>query len=122
MSNYIPSTKINVYELCKNDQSLFEAFYDEIKNESSLFSNLAAAIRIIEDTANLNRRPKTKFRIIEGHKLDCKVYEAKTGSVRIYLFHEEKKGRIIVTGGVKDNQNEDIKRILNIIKSYQNGE
>jgi hypothetical protein len=108
-----------VFELCKNNESLFKSFFSEIEKDGNLLNNLAGAIRIIEDTANLNRRPKTKFRLIEGHKLKCKVYEAKSGSIRIYLFHEENTGRIIVSGGVKDNQNKDIKKILKIIKEYQ---
>lgn len=120
MSQYIPNTtKIDVFELCKNDESLFKSFFSEIEKDGNLLGNLAGAIRIIEDTANLNRRPKTKFRIIEGHKLKCKVYEAKSGLIRIYLFHEENTGRIIVSGGLKDNQNKDIKKILKIIKEYQ---
>lgn len=120
MSQHIPNTtKIDVFELCKNNESLFKSFFSEIEKDGNLLNNLAGAIRIIEDTANLNRRPKTKFRLIEGHKLKCKVYEAKSGSIRIYLFHEENTGRIIVSGGVKDNQNKDIKKILKIIKEYQ---
>jgi len=120
LSQHIPNTtKIDVFELCKNNESLFKSFFSEIEKDGNLLNNLAGAIRIIEDTANLNRRPKTKFRLIEGHKLKCKVYEAKSGSIRIYLFHEENTGRIIVSGGVKDNQKKDIKKILKIIKEYQ---
>lgn len=113
------TTKIDVFELCKNDKSIFKSFFGDIENDGNLLDNLAGAIRIIEDTANLNRRPKTKFRLIEGHKLKSKVYEAKSGLIRIYLFHEENTGRIIVSGGVKDNQSKDIKKILKIIKEYQ---
>lgn len=121
MSQHIPnSTKIDVYELYKNDESLFQSFYEEIEKDGNLFDNLAGALRIVEDTSNLNRRPKNKFREIQGHNLKCKVYEAKSGLIRIYLFHEEKTGRVIITGGLKDNQNEDIKAILKIIKDYQN--
>lgn len=121
MSENIPeATKIDVYELCKNGRSLFNDFLTIIENEDNLWSNLASAIRIIVDTANLNRRPKTQFRLIEGHNLKCKVYEAKAGIIRIYLFHEEKTGRVIVTGGYKDNQDKDIKRVIKTIKDYQN--
>jgi hypothetical protein len=87
---------------------------------STLFSKLATAIRIIEEKSNLNRYPKTKFREIQGHKLKCKVFEAKSGIIRIYLFHEEKTGRIIITGGLKDNQKKDLKSILKIKKEYNN--
>lgn len=120
MCSYIPhSTRIDVYELCKNGVSIFETFFDDIEQDGNLLNNLAGTLRIIEDTANLNRRPKAKFRLIEGHKLKCKVYEAISGIVRVYLFHEENTGRIIVTGGLKDNQTKDIKSVLKIIKEYQ---
>lgn len=121
LSQHIPgTTKMEVYELCKNDKSLFESFFEEIEKDGNLFNNLAGALRIVEDTSNLNLRPKNKFREILGHNLKCKVYEAKSGSIRIYLFHEEKTGRVIVTGGLKDDQKEDVKSILKIIKDYQN--
>lgn len=121
MSQHIPNpTKIEVYELCKNNKSLFQSFFEEIEKDGNLLNNLAGALRIVEDTSNLNRRPKTKFREIQDHKLKCKVYEAKSGLIRIYLFHEENTGRVIVTGGLKDNQKEDIKLLLKIIKEYQN--
>jgi len=95
-------------------------FFKEIELEGNLFGNLAATIRIIEDTANLNRRPKTKFRELQGHHLNCKVYEAKSGVIRVYLFHEEKTGRVIITGGIKDNQEQDVKKVFKIIKDFKN--
>jgi len=119
LSPYIISTtRISVYELHKNGKSLFKPFVDEIEKNGNLFDKLAGAIRIIEDTSNLKRYPKTKFREIKSHNLNCKVYEAKSGVIRVYLFHEEKTGRVIITGGLKDNQAKDIKSILKIIKEY----
>lgn len=112
-------TKIRVYELCKDGKSLFQVFADDIESDGNQFANLASTIRIIEDTANLNLRPKTQFRPLKNAGLDCKVYEAKSGGVRVYLFHEEKTGRVIVTGGVKDDQDEDIKSVVKTIKAYQ---
>lgn len=121
LSNHISATtKISVFELVKNGKSLFKPFVDEIEKDGNLFDKLAGAIRIVEETSNLNRYPKTKFREIQGHNLKCKVYEAKSGIIRIYLCHEEKTGRIIITGGLKDNQEKDIKSILKIIKEYYN--
>lgn len=121
LSDHILSaTKISVYELCKNGKSLFEPFVDEIEKDGNLFDKLAAAIRIVEETSNLRRYPKTKFREIQGHNLDCKIYEAKSNIIRIYLFHEEKTGRVIITGGLKDNQGKDLKSIIKIIKEYRN--
>ena len=108
-----------MYELCKNNENLFNSFVNKIETDGNLFDSLAGAIRIIEDTANLILKPKNKFREIRDHKLSCKVYEAKYGSIRIYLFHEQKTGRVIVTGGLKGDQDEDIKSVIKIIKDYQ---
>ena len=60
------NTKIDVYELCKNGKSIFEEFFEQIENEGNLISNLAAAIRIIEDTANLKMRPKKTIQSSSG--------------------------------------------------------
>ncbi len=120
LSRFTGQTKIPVFELCKNGQSIFEEFYDEIEEEGNLFGQLAGAISVIEHTSNLNLLPQNKFRQLKINGLDCKVYEAKSGSIRIYLFHEEKTGRIIVTGGKKGEQDEDIAQIEHIIKSYYN--
>ena len=119
MSSYVSNTtKISVFELFRYGESLFKPFVDEIEKDGNLFDKLAGAIRIIEETSNLNRYPKTKFREIQGHKLKCKVFEAKSGQIRLYLFHEENTGRIIITGGLKGNQKKDIKSILKTIKEY----
>lgn len=119
-SDYVGTTKIEVLELCKNNVSLFESFVEEIKNDGNLINSFAGALRVIENSSNLISMPKNKFRLIEGHNLKCKFYEAKYGLIRIYLFHEDKTGRIIVAGGLKNAQEKDIKKVWNIIKEYQN--
>lgn len=119
LSQNVPnSTKIDVWELCKNDKNIFQSFVDEIEIDEYLFDKLAGALRVVENSSNLIRVPKKKFRLIEGYKLNCKFYEAKSDIIRIYLFHEEKTGRVIVTGGKKDNQKKDIKSVVKIIKDY----
>ena len=121
LSKVIPrNTKIVVYELCKNGKSLFEEFYEKSENERKLYANITKALRIIEDTANLQRKPKKKFRQINNSTLNCKVYEAKADDVRIYLFEERKTGRIIVLGGVKGTQKRDIGKVISTIKEYYN--
>lgn len=116
--NISSSTRIKVYELLKHGESLFQEFFDTIEKEGSLFGNLAAAVRIIEETANLRRYPRTKFNVIQGHSLEGKIYEAKSGNIRIYLYHE-KSGRIIITGGKKTTQSKDIKAVIRLIKAYK---
>lgn len=116
--NTARDTRIRIFELCINGESLFQRFIDHISHDGNLIDHLAGAIRIVEDTANLNRRPKTKFRELKNVSPSCKVYEAKYRSIRIYLFHEEKTGRVILTGGLKNNQDRDIKGIRKIISTY----
>ncbi|TWP29355.1 hypothetical protein ETU08_07590 [Apibacter muscae] len=119
LSNYFPKdTKIKVYELCKQGVSYFDNFYTEIEDEGNSYSDLVAAIRIIEDTSNLLLRPKGQFRKLQTSNSPYKLYEAKKGIIRIYLFHEEHKGRVMVLGGKKDNQKKDIDLFQKIIKEY----
>ncbi len=99
---------------------MFSEFYSEIQEDGNLRSNLSSAIAIVEATADLQPRrlPKTKFRQLEISRLNCKVYEAKSGGIRVYLFHDEGNGRVIVTGGKKDDQKEDIKALTKTIQGY----
>lgn len=122
LSEHIPkNTKIKVFELCKDGKSLFKEFFEKIEADGNLLSDLARALRIIEDTANLKMCPKTKFRQLKlDKKIKDKVYEAKSGLVRIYLYHESNTGRIILMGGIKDNQIEDIKKVKKLILNYKN--
>lgn len=121
LSEHIPkNTKIKVFELCKNGKSLFKEFFEKIETDGNLLSDLAGTLRIIEDTANLKMCPKTKFRQLKvDKKIKDKVYEAKSGSIRIYLYHESNTGRIILMGGTKDNQIKDIKRVKKLILNYK---
>ena len=115
-----PNTEISVFELCKDGESLIEEFAKSLEKDKKSFNEFAGAISIVERSASFKRpMPKTKFRLIEGHSLACKVYEAKKGKIRIYLFHQERTGRIIVTGGKKGNQKKDIKSLEKIIREYQ---
>ena len=118
LSSYIGETIISVYELHKDGSSLFAEFVEEIQTDGNLLDSLAGAIRVVEETSNLRRYPRTKFRELQAHNLNCKVYEAKYKLIRIYLFHQEKTGRVIITGGLKNDQKQDIKSILKTIKEY----
>lgn len=122
MSNHVSrTTQIKVYELCKDGKSIFQEFVKEVQGDENLYDKFSGAISIIESSANLLRLSKGKFRIIHGHNLACKLYEVKKDIIRIYLFHEEKTGRVIVMGGKKGNQKEDLKSVIKIVKSYING-
>jgi hypothetical protein len=116
----ISRTRIAVYELVSNGRNEFEEFVEQIKTEGTHGTDLAKAISIVETASNLQRMPKGKWRELYDDKLPCKLYEAKSNIIRIYLFHQEHKGRVIVMAGKKDDQEKDIKRFKRIVKTYLN--
>lgn len=117
--NISSSTKIPVFELSIDGNSLFDNFIGSIEGNKTFENELAGAIRNLELAANLLRLPKTKFREIKQQKLKIKFFEAKYGVIRIYHFQEKHTGRIIVLGGLKNNQQIDIKSAIRTIKNYQ---
>src|SRR5690554_840685 len=118
--NVSQATKIKVWELCIDGVSVLEPFIEQVIDEGTYSNDLAGAIRNLELAADLKRLPKTKFREIKNKNINGKLYEAKHGSVRIYHFHEKHTGRIIVLGGVKNDQKQDIKTAVKKIKAFQN--
>lgn len=122
LSNLVsPNTEISVFELCKDGESLIGQFAKSIEKDKKLFKQFSGAVNIVERSASFKRpMPKKKFRPIVGHSLACKVYEAKKDNIRIYLFHQENTGRIIVTGGKKGNQKKDIKAVEKTIREFLN--
>lgn len=116
--NASSDTKIPIFELCIYHESIFEQFIISLEG-GNFETDLYGAIRNLELAANLISLPKTKFREIKGQKLDWKLYEVKYGSVRIYHFQEKNTGRIIVIGGLKNDQEQDIKKAVKTIKAYQ---
>ena len=117
-SEVIINTKIKVFDLLINGKDEFENYCNQIKLDGNLIGHLYNAITYIEQSANLVRLPRNKFRNITHEKSTIKQYEVKSGIVRIYLFHEKKRGRIIVMGGKKDTQKKDIKRFQKIVSDY----
>lgn len=123
LSDNIPhQTKIKVYELLENGVSSFEEYLRDIDATGNHSSDIAKLIRIIENSSNLLRQPLSKFREIKGHDKKLKgtrLYEAKAGILRTYIFHEEKTGRIIVTAGKKNDQAKDISHAVKTIQAYK---
>jgi|SRR5690554_384967 len=113
------ATKIKVWELCVDKESILESFVKQVMDEGTYSNDLAGAIRYVELAADLRMLPKTRFREIKDQDINGKLFEAKKGSIRIYHFHETGTGRIIVLGGFKNNQTKDIKAAVKRIKDFQ---
>jgi putative component of toxin-antitoxin plasmid stabilization module len=64
----------------------------------------------------MNRLPKEKFRDITPQKQQVKEFEIKKGDLRVYLIKEQ--GHIVILGGKKGSQNEDVKQFRSIKQRY----
>ena len=123
LSKYInPDSKLPVFDLYINGNCVFDEFYQKIWDEGNLTKYLHAALQIIEASANGLRLSETKFKLIKQKGLPCRLYEAKKNDIRLYFFHDEKTGRIIIKGGKKSTQMTDITKVINIVKDYYHGQ
>lgn len=110
------STIQRVYKLIRDGKCLLDAFIEE-HEDSNLEAELTAIYQIIEDVANCKVHPKCKK--LQLGKSKIHGYEAKSKHLRTYFFHEKGTGQIVVIGGTKKNQAQDIDRFKKIIKEYQ---
>ena len=111
---------IKFYRLYKDGVCLYKEFEDIIKQEGTFRLDLEKLSRIFDSAASIgDKRPNQKHFKEIGKKGDSvKLYEAKSGGLRAYLFHEEGTGRIIVLGGKKSTQPKDIKHFRNLVNEY----
>lgn len=111
--------RIRFFYLMVNGVSEFEEFEKELLADGGYASELntiQARMQQISDMRGL--LPKTKFRDITPAKEQVKEYEIKTRNLRVYLIHEEKTGRIIITGGKKTTQKKDIRHFRQLKVAY----
>jgi putative component of toxin-antitoxin plasmid stabilization module len=97
---------------------LFDAFESEIGKNSTISGQLKSLQTTLYRIANNMEVPETKFKVLKGCNDDYTEYEAKTKDLRVYFFKEPETGRIIVMGGRKSNQREDIRQFRNIKRQY----
>lgn len=110
------STIQRVYKLIRDGKCLLDPFIEE-HEDSNLEGELTVIYQIIEDVANCKVHPKC--RKLQLGKSRIQGYEAKSKHLRTYFFHEKGTGQIVVIGGTKKNQVQDIDRLKKIIKEYQ---
>ena len=112
--------RIKIFKLILDNNCEFDEFENQIKNEVSYASELITIQSRLQEVANGKILPKEKLRNITPKKELLKEYEIKTRHLRVYLFHEEKTGRIIVCGGKKVTQHKNIGHFRRIKKEYFN--
>jgi len=110
--------RLKIYKLFVDGKCSFDEFEEEIENEGNLKSELTTIHTRLYEIADGKSLPKTKFRDITPKNGNNKEYEIKTHHLRIYMFHEKNTGRVIVCGGKKGTQKDDIKHFRKIIREY----
>jgi putative component of toxin-antitoxin plasmid stabilization module len=111
--------KINFFLLKIDGVSQFLEFEEQIREEGNLASELTTIqVRMQEMAEMRNPMPKTKCRDLTPKGDSVKEYELKTKNLRVYLIHEEHKGRIIVLAGKKSTQPKELKKFRKIKEAY----
>ncbi|MCK6649584.1 MAG: hypothetical protein L6Q66_08010 [Bacteroidia bacterium] len=114
--------KQKFYKLLSDGTCEFDAFWKKYEKDSNLRSQLAKIQTRLMALANLQYEAldRTKFRELGNRKGSdpYKDYEIKTKNLRLYFFKDDGTGQVIVIGGTKDSQDEDIKRMRIIKMEY----
>lgn len=98
----------------------FDEYVKEIERDGQYIDEYTSLIANMEDIANNNLLPKTKFRDITPSKKDkVKEYEFKTRHLRVYAIKNE-AGKLILMGGYKNTQKKDINKFRALKDSYLN--
>jgi len=106
-----------VYKIVRNGKCLLDDFVTRIESDKNLAPELGDLFAIVEDIANCKLNPRHRKLHLSKH-LRHSGYEAKSKHLRLYLFHEKGSGQILIFGGKKGEQAEDIKRFEKIIHEY----
>lgn len=112
--------KLKIFKLVINECCEYDEFEKQIKAEASSSRELVTIQTRLHDVAECKLLPKEKFRDITPKNETVKEYEIKTKHLRVYLFHEEKTGRVIVCGGKKTSQQKDMSHFRRVKKEYIN--
>lgn len=84
------------------------------RNYQSKFRNILSWMNRVADN---HPAPETKFKDITPNSELIKEYEFKNGDLRIYAI-KNSNGKIIVLGGYKNSQAQDIVRFRSLKKQY----
>ena len=107
-----------VYLLIVDGESEFRTFCEIIDQDVNLRGELRTILTRLEMVINGHMLRKTHFRPIDLGKIPVRGYELKSHHLRVYVMHEEKTGKLIVTAGKKGSQDRDIQRFKAIAKEY----
>lgn len=107
-----------IYKLEKDGYIYFDEFERKIKKDRSVSGQLNSIQTTLYRIINNLPVPETKFKRLKGSYGSLDEYEIKTKDLRVYLFRENRTGNIIVWGGRKSTQPEDIRQFRRIKQLY----
>ena len=115
--------KVKFYKLSYDDICYFDSFWEECEKITQLKKELIQIQTRMEFISNLqfSYLDQTKFKELKGRKRNdpFKDYEIKTKHLRVYFFKDD-SGNIIVLGGSKGTQKNDIARMRDLKLNYFN--
>jgi hypothetical protein len=112
--------KQHFFDLLIDGKGQFDAFSNQIKQDGRYQSELLSIMAFMDFVAQLKMLPLTKFRDITPNNEKAKEYEFKSKHLRVYAFHLEQSGKIVVLGGFKNSQPADIRKFRMIKKRFLN--
>ncbi|OOV25053.1 hypothetical protein BXU11_16005 [Flavobacterium sp. LM5] len=99
-----------------NGQKQLDKFEADL-SDTTYISEFKTLLTYMEYVANNKTLPQTKFKDITPKKQQVKEYEFKSKHLRVYAI-QQTNGKIIVLGGFKNNQKDDINRFRSLKKQY----
>lgn len=103
------------YSLVINDENVYEEFFNKHKD---LYLNelktITGRIKLVAEGKRLPKNMVRTFGDIKGSKL----LEIKSKNLRIYTFHQDRTGKVIVHCGHKNTQKKDVRKFKKIVKDY----
>jgi putative component of toxin-antitoxin plasmid stabilization module len=107
----IPFSALEIDGTCQ-----FAEFCVQVQRDGNLKKQLVTVMSRMDQVANMQLLPVHKFRDITPEKDIVKEFEIKTPDLRVYMI--KKEGHIIVLGGKKNTQSDDIKKFRAIKHRY----
>ncbi|NMB37089.1 MAG: hypothetical protein GX993_03475 [Bacteroidales bacterium] len=97
----------------------FDTFEDELEGKDR--RSLEKIYFYMNEVANIRTLPNTKFKDITPRKENVKEYEFKEGNLRVYAI-KKFGGKIIILGGYKNRQKQDLRKFRSLKEQYLNQE
>ena len=111
-------TKAPVYYLHRDGVCLIDSFINMAKANPRYKPLLSDLYAIVRQAANGENPPSKLLQKIKGQE---NAWEARKGDIRMYIYREQ-DGPIIVIGGDKNTQDNDLEKLERIIKEFKNAE